>query len=163
MASQKNETKKRGIDVTDQEIIKQLQIDGRISNTQMAKDLGLSEATVRARLNRLIEEKYIQIVAVSNPLKLGFKTVGILKINVDITKIDHVTEELKKLKPIWFIVQATGGSDIYTEFVAKSIEDLNELIFNQIYKIDGVVRTETSMILKYVKRRYDWGTAMDKT
>jgi len=59
MTSQKNENKKRGLDVTDQEIIKQLQIDGRISNTQMAKDLGTSEATVRTRLNRLIKEKYI--------------------------------------------------------------------------------------------------------
>jgi Lrp/AsnC family transcriptional regulator, regulator for asnA, asnC and gidA len=161
MSNQKNEEKKRGIDVTDRKIIKMLQIDGRVSNTQMAKDLGLSETTIRIRLNRLIEEKYIQIVAVSNPLKLGFETVGILKINVNITKIDHVTKELKKLKPIWFIVHATGGSDIYTEFVTKSTKDLNKLIFDQIYKIDGVIQTETSMILKYVKRRYDWGTAAD--
>lgn len=159
MASQKNEEKTYEIDDTDREIIKQLQVDGRVSNTKMAKGLGISEATIRTRLNRLIEEKYIQIVAVSNPLKLGFETVGIMKIDVDITKIDHVTEELKKLKPIWFIVHATGGSDIYTEFVTKSPEDLNDLIFNQIYKIDGVIRTNTSMILKYVKRRYDWGTA----
>jgi Lrp/AsnC family transcriptional regulator, regulator for asnA, asnC and gidA len=159
MASQKKEEKTYEIDATDREIIKQLQIDGRVSNTKMAKGLGISEATVRTRLNRLIKEKYIQIVAVSNPLKLGFETVGVMKIDVDITKIDHVTEELTKLKPIWFIVHATGGSDIYTEFVTKSPEDLNDLIFNQIYKIDGVIRTNTSMILKYVKRRYDWGTA----
>jgi len=86
-----------------------------------------------------------------------------MKIDVDITKIDHVTEELSKLKPIWFIVHATGGSDIYTEFVTESPKELNDLIFNQIYKIDGVIRTNTSMILKYVKRRYDWGTAMDDT
>lgn len=161
MSSQKNGSKNRGIDETDREIIKLLQLDGRIPNTQIAKDLGVSEATVRTRLSRLIEEEYIQIVAVSNPLKLGFETVGILKIKVDIKKIDSITQELKKLKPMWFIVLATGESDIYTEFVCKSTQDLNDLIFNKIYKIDGVTRTQTSMILKYIKRRYDWGTAQD--
>ncbi len=163
MSMQKNGVKNRGIDVTDREIIKLLQIDGRIPNTQMAKDLGISEATVRTRLNRLIEEEYIQIVAVGNPLKLGFETVGYIKIDVDIKKIDQVTRELTKLNPICFIVLATGESDIYTEFVCQSTDELNDLIFNKIYKIDGVIRTHTSMILKYVKRRYDWGTAQTQT
>ena len=162
MSNHKNGGKSRGIDATDREIIKLLQLDGRIPNTQIAKDLGVSEATIRTRLNRLIEEEYIQIVAVSNPLKLGFETVGFLKIDVDIKKIDHAIHELKKLKPIWFIVLATGESDIYTEFVTKSTEELNDLIFNKIYKIDGVIRTRTSMILKYIKRRYDCGTALDE-
>jgi len=163
MSIQKNGGKPRIIDDTDREIIKLLQMDGRIPNTQIAKDLGISEATVRTRLNRLIEEEYIQIVAVSNPLKLGFETVGYIKIDVDIKKIDQVAQELEKLKPICFIVLATGESDIYTEFVCQSTDELNDLIFNKIYKIDGVIRTHTSMILKYVKRRYDWGTALDET
>jgi Lrp/AsnC family transcriptional regulator for asnA, asnC and gidA len=163
MSNQKIGGKNRGIDGTDREIIKLLQLDGRIPNTQIAKDLGISEATVRTRLNRLIEEEYIQIVAVSNPLKLGFEAVGYLKIEVDITKIDHVIQELKMLNSIWFIVLATGESDIYTEFVTKSTIELNDLIFNKIYKIDGVIRTKTSMILKYIKRRYDMGTALDES
>lgn len=152
--------RKKSLDRIDCEMIRLLQKDGRIPNTEIAKTMGISEATVRVRLNRLIEEGFIQIVAVSNPLKLGFKAVGIIKIKVDIKKIEAVTRELSKLKPVWFIVHATGGSDIYTEFVAKSIEDLNELIFNKIYKIDGVVRTESSLILNYIKRQYDWGTAV---
>ena len=147
-------------DQIDCRMIELLQKDGRISNTDIAKKIGISEATVRTRLNRLIEEEYIQIVAVSNPIKLGFKIVGILRIKVDITKIENVTKELSKLKSIWFVVHATGDSDIYTEFVAKSLDELNDLIFNKIYKIKGVVRTETSLILKYIKRRYDWGTAL---
>jgi Lrp/AsnC family transcriptional regulator for asnA, asnC and gidA len=161
MANHKGSGKKRGIDRIDRDIIKLLQVDGRISNTAIGKELGISEATVRTRLNRLIEEEYIQIVAVSNPLRLGFKVVGILKIDVDIKKLEFVTRELSKLKPMWFIVHATGSSDIYTEFVAESQEELNDLIFNKIYKIDGVIRTHTSLILKYIKRRYDWGTASE--
>jgi Lrp/AsnC family transcriptional regulator for asnA, asnC and gidA len=152
----------RKLDPMDCRIIELLQIDGRIPNTEIAKALDISEATVRKRLSRLIDEGFIQIVAVSNPLKLGFETVGIIKINVDVSKLNYVIQELEKIKPIWFIVQATGTTDIYTEFVAKSTEELNDLIYNQIYRIDGVVQTETSLILKYIKRKYDWGTAIDE-
>lgn len=149
------------IDQTDCNIIELLQKDGRMANTAVAKTLGVSEATVRTRLSRLIKEEYIQIVAVSNPLKLGFEVAGILKINADVKKMDHVSRELSKIHQIWYIVHTTGGSDIYTEFNADSIEDLNTLISDKIYKIDGVRTTETSLILKYVKRRYDWATATD--
>ena len=120
----------------------------------------MSEATVRTRLNRLIDEEYIQIVAVSNPMKLGFKIVGSIRIHVDIKKMDSIIVELKKLKPLWFIVHTTGGTGIDAEFVARSLDDLNCLIFEKINKIDGVIRTETSLMLKYIKRQYDWGTAV---
>jgi Lrp/AsnC family transcriptional regulator for asnA, asnC and gidA len=150
--------KNKGLDLLDQRIIKLLQKDGRLSNTAIAKEVGTSEGTVRVRLNRLIEEEYIQIVAVSNPLKLGFPITGSMNINVDIKKTKRVTEALKKLKPVWFVVHTTSGSDIKVEFVAKSIDDLNNLIFEKIHKIDGVVKTETSLIVNFIKRRYDWGT-----
>jgi Lrp/AsnC family transcriptional regulator for asnA, asnC and gidA len=153
MKNKGTSNRKKTIDQIDCQMIELLQKDGRISNTDIAKQISISEATVRTRLNRLIEEEYIQIVAVSNPIKLGFKIVGILRIKVDITKIESVTKELSKLKSIWFVVHATGDSDIYTEFVAKSLDELNDLIFNKIYKIKGVVRTETSLILKYMLAR----------
>ena len=149
------------IDQTDCKIIELLQKDGRMPNTMIAKQLGVSEATVRSRLSRLIKEECIQIVAVSNPLKLGFEIVGILKINVDVKKMEHVSEELNKIKQLWYIVHATGASDIYAEFNAKSIEELNHVISQKIHKIDGITATETSLILKYIKRRYDWSTAID--
>ena len=148
---------KVGIDETDAEIIKMLQRDGRLSNTFIGKELGLSETTVRKRINRLIEENYIQIVAVSNPLKIGFEAVGILKISTDIKKIEDVVEALKRIKPVWFVVQTTGNSDIHAEFVAPSIEALNSLIYNEIYKIDGVLSAETTLILNYLKRDYNLG------
>ena len=152
--------KKKMLDQIDCQMIELLQKDGRIPNTEIAKKLGVSEATVRSRLNRLIEEEYIQIVAVSNPMKLGFEIVGNIRIHVDIRKMDKIIKELKNLKPLWFIVQTTGGTGIDTEFVVKSLEELNELIFDKINKIDGIIRTETSLFLKYIKRQYGWGTAL---
>jgi Lrp/AsnC family transcriptional regulator for asnA, asnC and gidA len=152
---------KRPLDAVDGELIRLLQQDGRIPNTVLAKQIGISEATVRTRLNRLIEEEVIQIVAVSNPMKLGFEIVGIIRIHVDIHKMAHITRELQKLDALWFIVHTTGGTGIDAEFVVKDIQELNELIFEKINRIDGVNQTETSLILKFIKRNYHWGTALD--
>ena len=161
MQNNNTQTRKKPIDQTDCEMIRMLQKDGRISNTDIAKKIGISEATVRSRLNRLIAEEYIQIVAFSNPMKLGFEIVGTIRIHVYIKKMKSITEKLKKLKPLWHIVQTTGGTGIDTEFVLKSLDDLNDLIFNKINKIDGIQKTETSLFLNYIKRQYDWGTALD--
>jgi Lrp/AsnC family transcriptional regulator for asnA, asnC and gidA len=152
--------RKRDIDPIDCRMIELLQKDGRISNTEMAKRIGISEATVRIRLNRLIEEEIIQIVAVSNPLKLGFEIVGNIRIHVDVRKMEKIIRELNALKALWFIVQTTGGTGIDAEFVAKDLNELNDLIFEKINKIEGVLRTETTLFLNYVKRHYDWGTAL---
>ena len=76
-------------------------------------------------------------------------------------KITDVINELKKLKELWYIVMTTGETNINAEFIVKNLEDLNGLILNKISKIDGVVRTEVSVIMKYEKRRYDFGTPLD--
>ncbi len=151
----------RAIDGVDCEIIQLLQKDGRITNIEIARKLKVSEATVRARMKRLIDAEIIQIVAVSNPIKLGFRVTGSIKIRVDIKKMNHVIQELKKIEALWFIVQVTSGTGIYTEFVVRSMEELNALIMREINPIDGVLDTETNLIMKFIKRRYDWGTAVD--
>lgn len=161
MKRSRSNTRIRKIDKTDSEIIKMLQKDGRLSNTTIAKKLGVSEATVRARLNRLIDEEYIQIVAVGNPIKLGFDIVGMIRFEIDLSKVNSIIKELKKLKPIWFIVQTTGNIDIHAEFNIRSLYELKELITKKINKIDGIIRTETALILDYAKREYTWGTALD--
>jgi len=154
--------KKKPISRTDCQIIRLLQKDGRISNTTIAEKLGISEATVRARLKRLIEDQVIQIVAVSNPLKLGFEIVGVINIQVDIKKAENVIKELKKLKELWYIVVTTGSSDINVEFNLRSLDELHILLLEKINKIDGIIRTDTSLIMRFIKRQYDWGTALDR-
>ena len=159
--SRKNGKKKKGIDSVDSKIIHLLQKDGRISNIEIAKQLGISEATVRTRLRRLIDGDYIQIVAVSNPLKLGFEVAGDLYLHVEMKKINSVIDELRKIKELWYIVVTTGETNINAEFIVKTWEDLNALIFNKISKIDGIIRIESSVIMTYAKRKYDFGTALD--
>lgn len=152
---------KRIIDELDARIISILQGDGRMSNTEMAKLLDVSEATVRGRIKRLTEDEIIQIVAVGNPMKLGFEITGDLYITVDMKKMDHVIEELGKYRELWYIVSTTGRSNLNAEFVVRDLEELNDLVYNRLSHIDGIEQVETSVIMKYIKRRYDFGTPLD--
>jgi Lrp/AsnC family transcriptional regulator, regulator for asnA, asnC and gidA len=153
------DVKRKKVDDIDAMIIQLLQKDGRLSNTEIAKKMEISEATVRTRLKRLIDEEYIQIVAVSNPYKLGFGMTGDIHVSVDPRKIGSVVSELKKIRELWFIVTSTGSAGINAEFIVKSRDELNDLIHKKISVIDGVNKIETSLILEYQKRKYDYGTA----
>jgi Lrp/AsnC family transcriptional regulator, regulator for asnA, asnC and gidA len=153
--------KRKKLDPIDCRMIQLLQNDGRLSNTAIAKELGIAEATVRTRLKRLINDKVIKIVAVGDPFKLGFQIIGNLKIRIDITKKDMVLEKLKPIKSLQYVAVTTGFSDIDAEFKVKSLQELNHLLFEVINKIDGVNRTETSLIMEIAKNEYDWGTAFD--
>ena len=151
------------IDQTDCGIIELLQKDGRTPNTIIAKQLNISEATVRSRLNRLVKEDYIQIVAVSNPLKLGFRIVGTVKVKADLKKLDHVSKELSKIHQLWYIAKVSGEYDFEAEFNAKSMDDLNSFLSEKVNMIEGVNSVATTLVLNFVKRRYDWKTAMNDT
>ena len=157
----KSKDKNKPIDQIDCEIIRLLQQNGRISNREISKKIGTSETTTRTRLNRLIKNGIIQVVAVSNPFKLGFGVIGNSKIRIEVNKMDTVVNELKKIKEIWYIALATGGTDIDAEFNVKSLDDLNALLFEKISRIPGINQIDTSLILRFAKRDYAWGTAMD--
>lgn len=148
----------KSIDKIDSKIICLLQENGRMPNTEIAKNANISEATVRNRLDRLIRDRVIKIVAVSDPFKLGFPVVGNLKINVNIEMAEHVGKELSKLKEVWYVGQMTGVADFDVEFIVKSLDEFHNLLLKKIHKIRGVIRTETSFVLQHFKHSYDWGT-----
>jgi len=152
---------KRNIDELDANIIAILQKDGRTSNTDIAKLLDVSEATIRGRVKRLTEDEIIQIVAVSNPLKLGFEITGDLYITVDMKKMEHVISKLREFRELWYIVTTTGRFNLNAEFVVSDLDALNELVYNRLSHIDGIEQIETSVIMKYIKRRYDFGTPLE--
>jgi len=153
---------KEQIDRNDSKIISYLQQDGRMAFTQIGKEMNIAESTVRARVQRLIEDKIIQIVAVANPLKLGFAVAGNMKIQVENKKLKQILKQLKKIKAFWYIALATGSQDIDIDFHVRSLDDLRTLIFDKINNIDGVIRTETSIVVHFEKRQYDWGTALEE-
>jgi Lrp/AsnC family transcriptional regulator, regulator for asnA, asnC and gidA len=144
---------------TDCAMINLLQKDGRMSIVTLAKKLSISETTARSKLKHLLDNKIINIVAVSNPLDLGFEIIGSLNLTIDLKKKDQVMEELKKIDALNYIALTTGGTDIDVEFVARSLSEFKELIFERICLIDGVNSARTSLIVEILKNTWDYGTA----
>lgn len=149
------------LDKTDCGMINLLQKDGRMPIVSLAKNLNISETTARSRLNRLMDNQVINIVAVSNPIELGFEIIGSLKLSVDLKKKDQIMAELKEIDSLNYIALTTGGTDIDVEFIARSLIEFKTLIFEKICHIDGVNSAQTSLIVEIVKDTWDYGTAMD--
>ena len=158
---QKKDHPKDRFDPLDCRMIGLLQQDGRMSNTAMAQALGISEYTVRKRLKRILESGIIRIVAVANPIDLGFEISGNLKIRIDLKKTAQVIDKLQKIDELVWIALTTGGTDIDVDFAVRSIKELQELIFNKISNIDGILSTETSLMVDLIKEKNDYGTAWD--
>jgi Lrp/AsnC family transcriptional regulator for asnA, asnC and gidA len=156
-----DQTSPKKLDRVDCQLVRLLQRDGRMPNKAIARELDISEFTVRRRLKRLLDSGIMRIVGVANPIDLGFEIAGNLKIKIDLKKADQVLNNLKKIDSLIWVALTTGGTDIDVEFVARSLEEFHELIFKRISKIDGVQSTETSLMVKLVKDTYDWGTAWD--
>jgi Lrp/AsnC family transcriptional regulator for asnA, asnC and gidA len=149
-------------DSLDCKMIGLLQKDGRMSNTAMAQRLGISEYTVRTRLKRILDSGIIRIVAVGNPIDLGFEVSGNLKIRIDLKETEHVISELMKIDELIWIALTTGGTDIDVNFAVRSMKELQDLIFSKISKINGVMSTETSLMVDLIKEKNDYGTAWDR-
>ncbi|MCF8067564.1 MAG: Lrp/AsnC family transcriptional regulator [Desulfobacterales bacterium] len=144
------------IDSTDHKIIDLLKENGRMPNTEIAKKVNLSEATVRNRLKHLIDEEYIQVVAITNQAKMGQGIAGNIKMKADIKKTDSIIEELKKIRELDYIALTTGAFEFEADFTVKDIIELNELITNKINRIDGIEFTESTIILQYIRDNYNW-------
>jgi Lrp/AsnC family transcriptional regulator for asnA, asnC and gidA len=145
------------LDAIDEELIRQLQVDGRRPYTQLAKGVGLSEAAVRQRVQRLLESGVMQVVAVTDPLSLGLRRQAMVGIKVQ-GDVRHVADVLAKLDEVVYVVLTAGSVDLLAEVVVASDEDLLHLLNESIRSIPGVVATETSIYLSLRKQTYQWGT-----
>ena len=144
------------LDEVSKAIIEQLQQDGRRSYAAIGKVVGLSEAAVRQRVQRLIESGVMQVVAVTDPIELGFARQAMVGIEVT-GPLDEVADALAELDEVDYVVVTAGSYDVLVEVVCESDDHLLELISGKIRKIPGVVRTETFMYLNLRKQTYSWG------
>lgn len=136
-------------------IIAQLQQDGRRSYASIGKEVGLSEAAVRQRVQRLVETGVMQIVAVTDPMELGFARQAMVGVRVS-GPVPPVADRISELDQVDYVVVTAGSVDVLVEVVAESDEDLLELI-STIRALDGVTSTETFMYLGLHKQTYSWG------
>ncbi|MEP6816212.1 MAG: Lrp/AsnC family transcriptional regulator [Marmoricola sp.] len=144
------------IDHVSKAIIEQLQQDGRRSYAAIGKAVELSEAAVRQRVQRLIESGVMQIVAVTDPLQLGFARQAMIGITIE-GALDPVADALAAMDEIDYVVMTAGGFDVLCEVVCESDAHLLELLSTRIRTVPGVRATETFMYLKLTKQTYAWG------
>ncbi len=142
----------------DKRIIEHLQEDGRRPFTQIAADLGLSESAVRARTNRLVEQGIVQIVGVTDPLKLGFAQMAMIGIRCEPRKLLEVAERIAAFPEVDYVVITAGRYDILIETVHEDNEALLRFLSEKLRTVDGVAETETFVYLRLVKQTYQWGT-----
>ena len=142
----------------DKRIIEYLQEDGRRPFTQIAAELGVSEASVRARTNRLIEKGILQVVGVTDPLKLGFHQMAMIGLKVEAARLIEVAEEIAAFPETDYVVVTAGAYDILVECVAEDNEALLVFLSERLRKIQGVRETETFVYLRLIKQSYQWGT-----
>jgi Lrp/AsnC family transcriptional regulator for asnA, asnC and gidA len=152
-----NPTPPRGVpDAVSKAIIEQLQEDGRRAYATIGKAVGLSEAAVRQRVQKLVDSGVMQIVAVTDPMQIGFARQAMIAISVS-GDVEKVADALAEIDEVDYIVVTAGSFDLMAEVVVEDDAHLLNLVSGRIRAIPGVTRTETFLYLKLVKQTYNWG------
>lgn len=145
------------LDEISKQIIEQLQEDGRRPYATIGKAVGLSEAAVRQRVQRLLDHGVMQIVAVTDPLQVGFTRQAMIGVSVT-GEIEPVADELSAMAEVDYVVVTAGSFDLMVEVVCEDDDHLLDLVSRRIRALPGVARTETFVYLKLRKQLYNWGT-----
>ena len=146
----------RPLDDLDRKIIKMLQVDGRLSNTEIARTLEITETTVRKRIAHLLDERLISIVAVPTPEASGMKLSAILGVSVELTAIRDVASTIRTYPEVRYVGMSTGRYDVMVEAFFTDQEHLLDFVTNKLGRLSGITSLETSVILKVVKFSYEW-------
>ncbi len=144
------------LDDTSRAIIEQLQEDGRRPYASIGKAVGLSEAAVRQRVQKLIDSGVMQVVAVTDPMMTGRGRQAAIGIRVA-GDVESIAEQLGTIDEVDYIVITAGSYDLIAEVVVHDDSDLLHLVNGRIRAIDGVLSTESFVYLKLVKQTYNWG------
>ncbi len=142
------------MDELDRKIIALLQIDGRASNAKIAREVGVSEGTVRRRLRRLIQDDVIKVIAVPNLEKLGYGTTALIGLQTGPGRSDAVGDAIATMEESHYVAVTTGAYDVFVWAGLESAESLGDFLRTKIGHIDGVQRTETFVNLSIKKRTY---------
>jgi len=144
------------IDSLDQQIIRALQSNGRKSNVDIAREVGVTEATIRKRLDRLLSEGIIHITAHPNLARVGLGTGALIALQVDMALIGQIAERLANLPQVRSVRYTTGEYNLFLEAVFASDQDLLHFLTGDIAAVQGIRKTSTFHILKRIKDEHQW-------
>jgi Lrp/AsnC family transcriptional regulator for asnA, asnC and gidA len=142
------------LDPIDMQIIENLQKDGRVAFSQIAKSLGVSPGMIRLRYNRLVESGYLKVVSISNPIKMGFNFMALIGIKVEGSKLNRIAELIAGLDEVIYLIATSGAYDLFAEVLCRDQDDLLKFLSEKLTPIEGIRETETFIHLKIVKEVY---------
>jgi Lrp/AsnC family transcriptional regulator for asnA, asnC and gidA len=146
------------MDAIDRAIIAALQEDGRMPFSQMAERLGVSPGTVRQRLQRLTERGVLQIVAVTNPLKIGYHTMALIGVKADGHRLQEIARQIAAFDEVIYLTICSAAYNLLVEVVCLDNSHLLTFLTGKLYSVEGVRDTETFIYLDIVKEIYSWDT-----
>jgi CheY-like chemotaxis protein/DNA-binding Lrp family transcriptional regulator len=144
------------VDDLDRGIIRALQVDGRCSNVEIARSLGVTESTVRKRLDRLLHNDVIHIAAIPKLDTVGLNVEAIISLQVELAHVDQVADQLASLPQVRSIKYTTGEYALVAETAFEDNDALLWFLSTQIASLDGVVKTTTAHVLQHIKSSYQW-------
>jgi Lrp/AsnC family transcriptional regulator for asnA, asnC and gidA len=142
------------LDETDTKIVETIRKDGRVPFAQIAEELHVSPGMIRQRYNRLVETGYLKVVAITNPLRKGLKTMAMIGIRTDGDKMLQIADQIAALDEVVYIVIVSGRYDILAEVFCRDHDDLLKFLTEKLAKIKGIRETESFLHLKIVKEIY---------
>ena len=145
-------------DAVDQHIISILEDNGRATNREIAETVGVSEGTVRNRIERLIRDDVLRIVGVTNPAKLGLNTAVVISISGQLAQITEIAESIAAAEAVVYVGYTTGNADIIALAFFPSNDELTDFMTQTLAAIPGIVKAETNIILKPVRSLFPGAT-----
>jgi Lrp/AsnC family transcriptional regulator for asnA, asnC and gidA len=139
------------LDELDDKLISLLQVNGRASNIELAKQIGVSEGTIRRRFRNLIKDEVIRVVAIPDPAKMGRGTTAVIALQVEPSEVDPVAAKLSEIPEVQYVSVTTGAFDVFLWVALASPEELSSFLRLQVGGISGVRRTETFVNLSIRK------------
>ena len=157
--TQRQSGRNNHLDDKDLQIIAALQINGRASFAELAQEIDLSQAAIRLRVNRLLESEVLDVVAITDPLQIGFTVQAMVGLTVD-GNIEAISDEIGSRDYAVYVVMTAGRFDLLVEVLCADNDHLLEVI-NDLRSLDGVSTVETNTYLKLTKQTYAWGIPPD--
>ena len=142
------------LDDIDQQLLEALRQDGRTPFAQIAEQLGVSPGMIRMRYNRLVEMGLLKVVAITNPLRMGYEAMVMIGVRTDGKKMLEVAEQVAEFEEVVYLIVTSGRFDILVEVFCRDHADLLRFITEKLYSIEGVRETESFLQLKIVKEVY---------
>jgi Lrp/AsnC family transcriptional regulator for asnA, asnC and gidA len=142
------------LDQIDEKILKALRADGREAFSQIAEQLNVSPGMIRQRYNRLVELGYLKVVAVTNPLKMGMRTMALIGVRTTGDRMLQVADQIAEFPEVVYLIVVSGRYDLMLEVMCRDHAELLQFLTEKLYRIEGVRETESFMHLKIVKEVY---------